>query len=79
MKLKTVSFKYHSECIAFIQKQGCQKLFTEILGELITNGYFIIGSYNVVYDPKEEYERVKRQIADKVKAVNLTKTEINLS
>lgn len=72
MKLKTVSFKTHSECIAFIQKQGCQKLFTEILGELITNGYFIIGSYNVVYDQHDEYERVKRQIEERNKAVKLS-------
>lgn len=72
MKLKTVSFKTHSECIAFIQKQGCQKLFTEILGELITNGYFIIGSYNVVHDQHDEYERVKRQIEERNKAVKLS-------
>lgn len=75
MKLKTVSFKTHSECIAFIQKQGCQKLFTEILGELITNGYFIIGSFHVVYDPKDEYERVKRQIEESKKAEKLSEKE----
>lgn len=77
MKLKTVSFKTHSECIAFIQKQGCQKLFTEILGELITNGYFIIGSYNIVHDPKDEYERVKRQIEESKKAEKISEKENN--